>query len=292
MNNARLSSFTSLSLKVLGGVLIFSSLVDYALVTFPLMPLDNTWQINFTNQVVGRGINPLLGIVALLLGSWIDFKSGKKADLRASITDARFLSFILSLILGVIFFLVIPLHIDNMQQIRDQSLSQIEQETKQREQQVQAQFNQLQALAQSPQAKQELDKQIKAIDDALKNGKVPPQQIAEIEAKKQELLNFQRFANDQNALNARLEELKQTVTTMREKQRQEAENTVLKEVVQISLRSLLLGIGYLLVGWLGVQNAFLSNQKTTETGYVPPTAEPTPDMSIADEPRHDEEPLG
>lgn len=270
MNNVRLSSFTALSLRVLGGVLILSSLVDYAIVTFPLMPLENAWQVNFTNQVVGRGVNPLLGIIALLLASWVDFKSGKKADLKASITDMRFLSFILSIILGIIFFLVIPLHIDNMQNIRDQSLSQIEQETQQREQQVQAQFNQLQALAQSPEAKQELDKQIKAINDALSKGQVPPQQIAEVEAKKQELLNFQRFANDPNALNARLDELKKTVTDAREKQRKEAEKTVFKEVIQTSLRSLFLGLGYLFVGWLGIQNSLAGNG-----GDRPPLTEPT-----------------
>ena len=269
MNNARLASFTSLSLKVLGGVLIISALVDYALLAFPLMPLENAWQINFTTQMVSGGTNPLLGIIALLLGGWVDLNTGKNSNLKASITDVRFLSFILSLILSLAFFLIIPLHIDNMQGIRDQSISEIEQQTQQREQHVQVQFNQLQALAQSPEAKQELDKQIKAIDEALNSGQVPPQQIAEVEAKKQELVDFQRFANDPNALNARLDELKKQVVDLREKQRKEAENTVLKEVIRTSVRSLLLGIGYLLIGWIGIQTALLGGGKNQAT--VPQT---------------------
>jgi hypothetical protein len=150
-----------------------------------------------------------------------------------------------------------------MQNIRDQSISQIEQQTQEREQQVQQQFNELQALAQNPEAKQKLDEQIKAIELALSGGQVPPQQIPTIEAQKQELMNFQRFANDPEALSGRMAELQGTVNDLRDKQQQEAENNVLKEVIQISLRSLLLGIGYVMLGWLGLQN-ILSTKRVPE----------------------------
>lgn len=256
MNSARIASLTSLSLKVLGGVLIFSALVDYTLAALPLMPLEDAWQISFTSQVVSRGTNPMLGIIALMLAAWVDFNAKKTVTLKPAITDVRFLSFIFSAILGVIFLLLIPLHIDNLQQIRDEAISQIEQQTQQQEQQVQAQFNELQALAQSPEAKQQLDEQIKAIDEALNSGQVPPQQIATIEERKQELVNFQRFANDPDSLSARLDELRGQVEQNREEQQQQAENTVLKEATQIGLRSLILGIGYLILGWVGLQSAF------------------------------------
>lgn len=262
MNNVRLSSFTSLSLKVLGGVLILSSLVDYILAAFPFMPLKDTWQISFTNQLVSQGTTPMVGIIALMLALWVDLNGDKKTGLKPAITDIRFLSFILSLVLGVVFFLLIPLHIDNLQQIRDQSISQIDQETQQQEQQVQAQYAQLQALAQSPEAKQQLEQQIKAIDEALSKGQVPPQQIATIEAQKQELLNYQRYTNDPNALNTRLEELRSEVSKRRGEQQKIAENTVLKEAVEIGLRSLLLGIGYTVLGWIGIQTALGSSPGT------------------------------
>lgn len=276
MNSARLASLTSLSLKVLGGVLIFSSLVDYSLAAFPLMPLEDAWQINFTNQVVGRGENPMFGIIALMLAAWVDFNAKKTVPFKPAITDVRFLSFIFSSVLGVIFLLLIPLHLDNLQQIRDEAISQIEQQTQQQEQQVQAQFNELQALSQSPEAKQQLDEQLQAIDEALNSGQVPPQQLAQVEARKQELANFQRFANDPNALNARLEELRGQVDKNRTEQQQQAENTVLKEATQIGLRSLILGIGYLILGWFGLQNMFTaggSDNREDRAPVIPPSVE-------------------
>ncbi|MGB2925684.1 MAG: HpsJ family protein [Limnothrix sp.] len=275
MNSARLASFTSLSLKILGAVLILSSLVDYLLAALPLMPLEDAWQINFTNQVVSRGINPMIGIVALMVASWVDFNGGKFVALKPAITDVKFLSFILSIILGVIFLLLIPLHLDNLQEIRDQSISQIEQQTQQQEQQVQAQFNELQVLAQSPEAKQQLDEQIKAIDEALNSGQVPPQQLETVESRKQELLNFQRFANDPSALDARLEELRGQVEENRTEQQKSAENTVLKEATQIGLRSLILGFGYLILGWVGLQNAFGNNTDRPLAATEPVVQEPT-----------------
>ncbi|ANV86835.1 HpsJ family protein [Picosynechococcus sp. PCC 7117] len=264
MNNVRLASFTSLSLKILGGVLLISSFVDYVIAAFPWLPLDNAWQINFTNQVVGRGINPLIGIVALLLGSWLDDNAGKSAKLRASITDGRFVSFLFSLVLGVIFLILIPIHLDNMQGIREQAIAQIEQETQQREQQVQQQYSQLQALAQNPEAKQQLEQQIQEIETALNSGQVPPQQIAEVEAQRQEFLNYQTFVNDPEALNARLEELQQSVVELQTQQRQEANRSVLQEIIPTTIRSLLLGIAYLIVGWLGVRNTWFNKTSPSQ----------------------------
>jgi hypothetical protein len=205
----------------------------------------------------------MMGMIALMLALWVDLNTDQKANLKPAITDVRFLSFILSLILGVTFFLLIPLHIDNLQQIRDQSISQIEQETQQQEQQVQAQYAQLQALAQSPEAKKQLEQQLKAIDDALAKGQVPPQQIATIEAQKQELINYQRYTNDPNALNTRLEELRSEVAKRRIEQQKIAGNTVIKEAIKIGIRSLLLGLGYIVLGWIGIQTALGANKRPT-----------------------------
>ncbi|AFY37366.1 hypothetical protein Lepto7376_0995 [[Leptolyngbya] sp. PCC 7376] len=287
MNSARLARFTALSLKILGGVLILSALVDYILAAFPLMPLEDAWQIGFTTQLVDRGLTPMIGIVALLLSIWVEVSAGKAKKIKPAVTDVRFLSLILSLVLGVIFFLLVPLHLDNLQEIRDQAISQIEQQTQQQEQQVQTQFNQLQALAQSPEAKQQLDEQIRAIDEAIASGQVPAEQLGVIEAQKQELLNYQRFANDPESLNARLEELRSEVEQRRDEQQKQAENRVLKEAFQIGIRSLLLGIGYVLLGWVGVQHT-LGDRPREDDAPAPDYAIPTESSSEAVPPAESE----
>ena len=283
MNSARLSRFTALSLKVLGGVLILSALVDYLLAAIPFMPLEDAWQIGLTAQLVDRGLTPMIGIVVLLLSLWMENRVDQKITLRPAFKSLSFLSLVLSLVLGGIFFLLIPLHLDNLQGVRDEAISRIEEQTRVQEEQVNAQFAELQALAQNPEAKQQLEQQIQAINEAIAAGQVPPEQLAAVEVQRQELLNYQQFVNNPETLTARLEELQGEVEQQRNEQQQQAENQVLREAFQVGLRSLLLGLGYIALGWLGVQTALNNGpaepQVRRQPDYAPspaPEASPTP----------------
>ena len=76
MNTSTISPFTSLALKLIGVILILSSLLDYITLAIPFQPLNAEWQIGFTGQIVDRGIVPMVGIAFLLVGYWIDTSVG------------------------------------------------------------------------------------------------------------------------------------------------------------------------------------------------------------------------
>ena len=95
------SAFISLSLKLLGGILLISSLIDYLFLLIPLELQDQNWQINLTNSLVDRGIVPLIAIALLLIAWWINDNNNEKSG-----TNIRLPVFIISSILGLLFLIL------------------------------------------------------------------------------------------------------------------------------------------------------------------------------------------
>jgi hypothetical protein len=55
------SPFTALALKVVGLIMIVSSLVDYIFLAIPLNAGQRAWQLAYVGQLVDRGILPMVG---------------------------------------------------------------------------------------------------------------------------------------------------------------------------------------------------------------------------------------
>ena len=77
------SAVASLTMKVVGLLLIVSSLLDYVILAIPLQLLNRQWQLGYTTQLVDRGVIPLMGVALLLLGFWIESNSGTAKPPRA-----------------------------------------------------------------------------------------------------------------------------------------------------------------------------------------------------------------
>ncbi|HEY9892961.1 MAG TPA: HpsJ family protein, partial [Candidatus Sericytochromatia bacterium] len=90
-------SFTALALKIVGVVMILSSLLDYILMTIPFNPGVREWQIALATQFVDRGVIPLVGIVFVLLGYLLD---NERAAPKSFVGDLRFWALLLSSVLG------------------------------------------------------------------------------------------------------------------------------------------------------------------------------------------------
>src|SRR4028119_1693995 len=94
-NSPAFSPFTALTLKVVGIILIVSSVVNYIVMTIPFNPQDRQWQVSFTNQLVDRGILPMVGIAFLVAGSWIGNIAAVSETNRKIWQDLRFWAFLL-----------------------------------------------------------------------------------------------------------------------------------------------------------------------------------------------------
>lgn len=250
-----MSQFTSLCLKIVGLILIISSLLDYITLAIPFQPLDAQWQISFTSQIVDRGIVPMVGMGFVLVGSWIEASSNpnKKAGF-----DVKLPVFMLASFLGLVFLLLVPLHLNNLRLASDSALTQIQQGADEAETRIKEQYDQLNTLAQDPQRLQQLEGRLKEIDQAIGSGQfqgqsLNPEQLQRLQETKQQLQNFRELAKNPEALEARLNELQTQLRDQKLDREGRAKTEALKQGLRTGLSSLMLAIGYIIIGWLGLK---------------------------------------
>lgn len=239
------SSFTALTLKIVGLVMILSSLLDYILIAVPFNPLQREWQLGFTSQFVDRGIIPLVGIALLFAGYRLDNPGATAlAEEKSTVQDLRFWTLLLSTLLGLIFLLLVPLHFSNILWQSDATLKQINQKASQAETQVDARNKQVDALLKNPQGLSELEK-------AIDSGRVQGPQLAQLQAVREQL---QKFKKDPNALTQEVDAAKNKIRSEKLEAENQAKTQALKLGLRTCLSSLLLAIGYSVIGWTGLRS--------------------------------------
>jgi vacuolar-type H+-ATPase subunit I/STV1 len=254
----------SRTLIVVGTILILSFLLDFLILLFPFQPTDKGWQIGLATALVDRGIVPMVGLGMLFAGYWIDSTSDSD---RSQPVDLRFPALILSSILGLLFLLIFPLHLNNVNQAKSQTVTRITQDADQAENQLKSQLTQLQAQLGNAQVKAQLEQQKSQIkaqftellkDDqkykqALENPNLPATQkelLKKFKANPQELDKFLAQQSDPQGLaNERLNQIRQR----KEEAQKQAQQEALKSGLRIGMSSLLLSIGYIIIGWTGLR---------------------------------------
>lgn len=258
MNSSTTSPFTSLALKLVGIILIISSLVDYLVLLIPFQIQDRDWQINLTGQLVDRGVVPLVGIGLLLIGYWIDTLANTSNISQKSGLDLRMPAFIVASFLGLVFLLLVPVHLNNLRYVSSNALTQIQQGTDQVENKIKAEFEQLNAIAQDPKQLQDLETKIQEIDKAINSGQVQgqalnPQQIQQLIETKKQMQGIRDAAKDPKVLKQKLNE---SLTKFRDRKladENKAKTDALKQGLRIGISSLMLSVGYIVIGWFGLK---------------------------------------
>ena len=263
-----MNSFTSLSLKLTGLVFIISFLLDGFILPLPYRFSQSQWQVGFVTTFVDRGIVPLLGIVLVLLAYWID-ANNKDIIPRKSRFEFRWPLFIFSTLLGLVFLLMIPIHINNTNQIKNNALTQIEQGVDQGEGQIQAFLAQLNTLSQNPQL---LEQQISQRNQVIESGSfqgqpISTEQLQSLRQQREQLTNLRDLSKKPKEFKQRLDEIKNQLQTQLQDRRKQAESQAnleaLKQWLRIGNQSMLLSICYSLIGWLGIRE--LSSMKKKRT---------------------------
>lgn len=255
---------TSRTMKVVGIILILSFLVDILILSFPPQPTNSAWQTGLATAFVDRGIVPMVGLGMLFAGHWVDSFD----DSSPSGIDLRFPALILSSILGLIFLLIFPVHLNNVNQISKRDVAQVTARAEQAESQVQAELQRVQARLNTDQAKAQIEEQKKKIraqfsellkddtryNEALNNTRIPQQQ--------KDLLK--KFKEDPKALDAFIAEqsdptqlANQRLTQIRNDKEaavKRAKDTAWKSGLRVGMSSLLLSIGYIIIGWTGLRS--------------------------------------
>ncbi|AVQ71420.1 hypothetical protein MTo_04134 [Microcystis aeruginosa NIES-1211] len=264
-----MNSFTSLSLKLTGLVFIISFLLDGFILPLPYQFSQSQWQVGFVTTFVDRGIVPLLGIILVLIAYWIEANNRDRDVIpRKSRFELRWPIFILSTLLGLVFLLMIPVHINNINQIKNNALTQIEQGVDQGEGQIQAFLAQLNTLSQNPQL---LEQQISQRNQVIETGRfqgqtISTEQLQTLRQQREQLTNLRDLSKKPKEFKQRLDEIKNQLQTQLQDRRKQAESQAnleaLKQWLRIGIQSMLLSICYSLIGWLGIRELGSMKKRT------------------------------
>jgi hypothetical protein len=266
-------AFTALTLKLFGVIFILIALLDFLTLIFPLQMADPQWQLTVVTGLVDRGIVPMVGMGLISIGYLVDTMAKTAGNAPKGGFDLRMPVYILAIALGLLFLLLIPIHLTNVNQIKTADLARLETQIGQGQEQVEATLRQFDALSKNPEA---LDQQIKEGEKLLAAGQMNgnplnQEQLATIERQVNELKGLQEMSKDPAALKAKMEEIKTNLETKVNEERQkavsQASNQALKQGLRVGLSSLMLAIGFAAFGALGLRNILSAPS-------VPPSADP------------------
>jgi Skp family chaperone for outer membrane proteins len=156
---------------------------------------------------------------------------------------------LLSSVLGLLFLLLVPLHINNVLQARTQALQRINQEVTQAENQLQTQIatqqnqfkNQIGNLLQNEQQ----------FNQTLQSNQVPEQIKTLLRQAKANPASLDQLLAQQ--LNTVSQQERAEIQRRKQEIEQKAQQEVWQTGVRIGIRSLLLSIGYIAIAWIGLR---------------------------------------
>lgn len=266
MNSLVNTRYTSFILKVTGIIFIVSSFIDFITLAIPVKLFESAWQLQFVTNVVDRGIVPLLGIILFLFGCWLDStieETPTTTRKKKKGFDFRMFLFTLAAIMGVVYLLLVPIHIRNVNEARRVALFNINQQAEQSNVQIQTQYNQIKELINSPNAAERLQQSLAEIDQIFNSGQeLSAEQRLQLEEQKQRLTTFQGFVDDPKLLEQQLTEQQNQLDTNKLAAITQTNLEAFKQSARISLNSLSLAIAYSILGWFGLKNLLGAKPKT------------------------------
>ncbi|MDP5339604.1 MAG: HpsJ family protein, partial [Nodularia sp. (in: cyanobacteria)] len=182
--------------------------------------------------------------------------------------DVRFPVLVLSSILGLFFLLIFPLHLNNVRQASAQNVVQIRQDAEQAENQLQNQLSQFQAQISNEQGKAQLEqlrnqarnqfsellKNEQTYQQALNNPQLPAAQKELLKKFKENPQELEKFIAEQTDPQTQATQRVTQIRQRREAAEKQAKDNAWKSGLRIGITSLLLSIGYMIIGWTGLRS--------------------------------------
>ena len=281
INNSQ-SPFITQTLKLVGVVLILSFLLDFVILAFPAGERDALWQIGFITATVDRGITPVIGLAFLMVGYWFERSNNDTLTQPPSWLSLKFWALLLSSLLGLLFLVMIPLHINNVNTESARAVERINENSSQEEAKLQNEISQAQAQLGDPNVRTKLESdknkfktQVTALlqneqqfNQAINSDRNPENEkklLRQFKANPDALEDFLTQQSDPVALGSkRLAQLQ----TQKQKLVNQAKQEALQSSIRMTIRSLLISIAYIFIGWMGLRSllsAKKSRQNPSET---------------------------
>jgi hypothetical protein len=264
------STVASLTMKVVGLLLIVSSLLDYLILAIPPDLLNRQWQLGYTTQLVDRGVIPLMGVALLLLGFWIESNSGMPKKPSSPFLDLRFWALMISSVFGLVFLLLFPLHLNNVRMERSAALQAVREEVAQQEAVLSQRLNSSQGQQRISQIQDQFKTQLnnllsdnEELQKRLESDEVSEQEKELLKTFQENPGNLDQFVNQRFSPQAiQTQQLTEIRSGLAEREEQIRIRSV-KSGLQTGISSLLLAVCYSTIGWTGLKNlGFIGGRPT------------------------------
>ena len=200
-------------MKLAGIMLVLFTIINYFLLIFTIKTGDTNWSLNFTTIIVEEGIIPILGIALMFCAYGFEEILGlapPQPKLRWNCI--KFWVYLLSLFFGIIFLLIIPLHISNAVAVSNEAVETANKTAKEEKEILE----------------QRLEEQKNIIGDMLRNQPKLDAFIKKRQLSEEQIANLAKFKNNPNAFKVKVEEVRSTLTQQIEsKQQQEIQKSQL-----------------------------------------------------------------
>ncbi len=229
---------TSLVLPLVGVVLVLTFVFDFSIRLFGLDFSKPDILLNLLNEIIDRGVIPLIGLALVSAGFWLNnalnFSPDAERKVVSPLRNSQFWTFVFASLLGLLFLVLIPLHFSASGQIVNAALIRADQQEAQMKFGIQQEQQQIQQVLASGQ-----------LDQLLQSKNLQPEQLSLL----------QEIKKDPNALDKKAAQRLSEMKT----QKQQAIDQVTKEVTvnrwRAEVRSLLLALGFVAIGWTGLREA-------------------------------------
>ncbi|MDY7008070.1 MAG: HpsJ family protein [Cyanobacteriota bacterium] len=258
-NIRQYSSIAARTLTIVGIIMILSSLLDFVVLSIPFNIGSRAWQIGLVTQLVDRGIIPMVGMALLFTGYWVSSNSGLQDNSTSSILDLRFWGLLLASLLGLMYLLLFPLHLNNTRIARAEAIERINQQASQAETQLEARVNTSEFQNQIQQRQTQLRNQFSTLlgdetrlNEALENEQISAPVKSLLEQSRENPQVIDEFLNRQ--AQQLPTQLLTRIRTRKQELQEQANTSSFKSSIRTGLSSLLLAIGYIMIGWTGLKN--------------------------------------
>jgi hypothetical protein len=234
---------TSLVLPLVGIVVSLTVVVDFTMRLFDPDIYKPEGLFSLLNELIDRGVILLIGLALVSAGFWLNkalIRPATDSNISANspLSNPQFWTFVFASLLGLLFLVLVPFHYSISGQVLNQMVSTASARADQQEAQARYIFQQRQEQANNLIAKGQ-------VDQLLQQKNLSQEEFAFLQAIKQD-----PKAVDKKAAQS-LAELKT--------QKQQALDQINKGVNsprwRVEVRSVLLAIGFVALGWTGLRDA-------------------------------------
>ncbi|MEB3211659.1 MAG: HpsJ family protein [Leptolyngbyaceae bacterium] len=261
LNSRQLSPLVSLAFKTIGIIMIIGPLLDMILLPLPYQFQTRAWVVESISVAVDRGFVPMIGISLILAGAWIDSLASTEPKARPLWRSLSFWGLILATVFAAIYLLLTIFNTVNVLALQNERINSITEEAAQAEQQLESRID-----AEIGQRRQQIEQLLQddRLQQILQNEQLKEQAIAQGVISAEDAERLQAFQEDPEQLNVFFQGLEDQAATLRterqteigvqrEEAQQNARTAAFKDLSRVSVSSIILALGYGLIGWTGLR---------------------------------------